>query len=392
MSLRRAAAGLSLLVLAAGCAMNETREPPRPLVEFTPYYTLEEVWNASAASDTEHLYLGLRPASDGERVYAASHDGTVTAYALASGEQLWETELETGGEGWFELARGLPLSAGPSVAHGMLAVGTADGEVVLLAADTGELRWISRVGGEVLAPPLILEDRIILRTVDGRLVALAAVDGAQLWVHEQTVPALSLRGNAAPVGDGGLVFAGFDNGKLAALDVGSGRLLWEQPLATPTGRTELERMVDVDGRMVYREGVLYAVAYNGNLAALEGRSGRPLWTQEMSSHKGLDADRQAVYVTDENSVISVHDARSGGVLWRSEELRARLLTAPVRFRDAIAVGDLEGYVHLLSTDTGLMLARAETDGSRIIAPPLAVGGLLLVQTEAGGLYAFRIRE
>lgn len=383
--------GLLAFLALAGCATNETLEPPKPLVEFNPYYQLEEVWSVSAAEDTEDLYLGLQPASDGERVYVASFDGTVTAYDLETGDEVWSRDLTAGGEGWFELAEGLELSAGPGVGEGLVAVGTSNGEVALLDAEDGSVRWVEQVSSEVLAAPAIADGLVVVRSVDGRLSAYSVEGAARQWTYEQPVPDLSLRGNAEPVVEDGVVYAGFDNGHVAALELAGGELLWDQVIARPSGRTELDRMVDVDGRMALRDDSLYAVAYHGRLVALDPRSGQPYWDQERSSYQGLDADWRAVYVTDQSSDIWAHDNRSGNVLWTSEELHARRLTAPVRYRDTIAVGDFEGYVHLLSTDTGLMLARAETDGA-IINAPIVAGDYLIVQTEEGGLYAFRITD
>ncbi|HET9679376.1 MAG TPA: outer membrane protein assembly factor BamB, partial [Gammaproteobacteria bacterium] len=342
------------------------------------------------ASDTEDLYLGLQPVSDGERVYVASYDGTVTAFDLDSGESVWQTELSEGGEGWFNLAHDLELAAGPSVAAGYLAVGTSNGEVILLDANSGEVLWIQDVSSAVIAAPALTETHVVVRTVDGKLIALSIADGSQLWIYEQEVPALSLRGNAQPLIADGIVYAGFDNGHLAALDLQTGRVLWDQAVATPTGRTELQRMVDLDGKIVLRDGIIYAAAYHGNVAALDARTGRPLWNAEQSSYQGVAADWQAVYLSDEDSVIWAYGIASGGVLWRTDIVQYRQVSAPVRYDDAVVMGDFEGYLHFLSTDTGLLLARTETDGSAIINAPIVVNDLLIVQTEEGGLFAFKL--
>lgn len=377
-------------LLLVGCSTSETLEPPAPLVEFNPVYNVEEVWEAEPASDTEDLYLGLQPTSDGERVYVASYDGTITAFDLDTGEDVWQIELSQGGEGWFDFAEGLELSAGPTVAAGYVAIGTSNSEVVLLDADTGEVVWIKNVSSAVLASPALTANQVVVRTVDGKLTALSVVDGSQLWVYEQEVPSLSLRGNAQPIIADGIVYAGFDNGHLAALDVQSGRVLWEQAVATPSGRTELQRMVDLDGKLVLRDGIIYAAAYHGNVVAFDARTGRPLWNKEQSSYQGVAADWQAVYLSDENSVIWAYDIASGSTLWQTDIVQFRWVSAPVRYDDAVVVGDFEGYVHFLSTDTGLLLARTDTDGSAIINAPIVVNNLLIVQTEEGGLFAFKL--
>lgn len=380
----------------AGCASNEVVEPPAPLLEFNPVYTVEEVWEAEPASDTEDLYLGLQPTSDGERVYVASYDGTVTAFNLASGESVWQTELAQGGEGWFNLAHELELAAGPSLAAGYVAVGTSNGEVVLLSAKSGEVLWVEKVSSAVIAAPALTKNQVIVRTVDGKLSALSIADGSQLWVYEQEVPALSLRGNAEPliaedIADG-IVYSGFDNGHLVALDLQTGRVLWDQAVATPAGRSELQRMVDLDGKLVIRDGVIYAAAYHGNVAAFNARTGQPRWNAEQSSYQGVAADWQAVYLSDEDSIIWAYDIAGGNVLWRTDIVQYRQVSAPVDYDDTVAVGDFEGYIHFLSTDTGLLLARFDTDGSAIINAPIVVDDLLIVQTEEGGLFALKLTE
>lgn len=384
---------LAGLIALAGCASVESLVPPEPLVEYTPAFNVQEIWSAGAASDSEDLNLGLRPVSDGARVYAASYDGTVTAYDLKTGDEVWSVTLERPGEdGWFSGAHEVELSAGPTVADGLLAVGGSDGTVALLEAATGKVLWQHPASSAVLAPPAIGGGYVVVHTVDGSLTALAAGDGSERWVVEQPVPALTLRGSAAPVIENDTVYGGFDNGKLLALDLADGRVRWEIPVATPSGRTDLERLVDLDGVFKVTSQVTYATAYHGNAMAVANLSGQVLWTQEVSSFRGLDADWQRVYVTDETSELWALDGRSGAVLWRQDDLRGRNLTAPTRFQNFLVVGDYEGYVHFLSTDTGVQLARVEIDGSRIVAPLLAVNDILVVQTEEGTLAALKITE
>lgn len=384
---------LAGLIALAGCASIEPLVPPEPLVEYTPAFNVEEIWSAGAASDSEDLNLGLRPVSDGARVYAASYDGEVTAYELETGDEVWSVTLEQPGEvGWFSGEHEVELSAGPTVADGLLAVGGSDGTVALLEAASGRVLWQHTVSSAVLAPPAIGGGYVVVHTVDGALTALAAGDGSERWVTEQPVPALTLRGSAAPVINGDTVYAGFDNGKLLALDLADGRVRWEVPVATPSGRTDLERLVDLDGVFKVTSQVTYAAAYHGNAMAITNLSGQVLWAQEVSSLRGLDTDWQRVYVTDEASELWALDGRSGAVLWRQDDLRGRNLTAPARFQNFLVVGDYEGYVHFLSTDTGVQLTRIEIDGSRIIAPPLAVNDILVVQTEEGTLVALKIAE
>lgn len=384
---------LVLVVFVSGCASIEPQVPPQPLTEFTPAFRVKEIWSRSAATDTGNRHLGLTPATDGLRVYAASYAGDIRAYELQTGKKVWDIELEhQDNDGWFSWGEDFKITAGPAVAEGTLAVGTGKGEVVTLRSDDGTEIWRAAVSSAVLAPPAIGGGYVVVRTIDEAVTALSAADGHELWTYEQSQPALTLRGTSAPVIAGGRVYAGFDNGKLAALELATGRQLWEVPIATPTGRTELERLVDLDGVFKVTGQEVHVTAYHGTVALVSATGGQALWSQEQSSYKGLEADRNAVYVTTEASEIWAYDKRTGNVLWNQDQLRGRWLTAPVRFGGYLVVGDFEGYLHFLSADTGVLLARAEHDNSAIVEPPVPINDILLVLSEGGVLAAYRIIE
>ncbi|HEY5622983.1 MAG TPA: outer membrane protein assembly factor BamB [Gammaproteobacteria bacterium] len=284
---------------------------------------------------------------------------------------------------------GLLLSAGPGYNSGLLAFGTSDGELLLLSAETGAERWTRQIGSEVLAPPAIGNNVVVVRTVDGRLRGFSANDGRELWSVQQTVPALTTRGNTAPYIAGAVVVAGFDNGRLGAYDVLNGDPLWEIAIAIPTGRTELDRLVDISAGIQVVGNDVYAVGL-GRAVGIGLESGVVLWQREISSFSGLGADFSNVYVTNEFSEV-VALARAGGTpRWTQSQLRLRDVTAPTRFGSTIVVGDLEGYVHWLNPDDGRFLARERAGQQRITAAPLVVGENLFTQSEDGTLTAFAL--
>ena len=248
--------------------------------------------------------------------------------------------------------------------------------------------WRAVVGGEE-------QDDLLLPLApnsDGRRVYIAGRDGSTRWIVDQPVPSLSMRGGARPVISGEHVYAGFDNGKIAAYELARGQMSWEVPLATPSGRSEVERLVDADGIFQVTADELFAVAFHGRAAALELASGRTLWQRDMSSARGLAADPVAVYVTDADSQVWALDRNNGGPLWTQADLRARGITAPVRVGDALAVGDFEGYIHLLDAETGRIVGRTRVGPTPIVAPPLAVGDLLVAQDVRGRVTAWRISK
>jgi outer membrane protein assembly factor BamB len=375
--------GAIILALgSSGCVMfgggdEDPIEPPAELVEFESTLTVERIWSARVGGESEGLRLGLSPATDGARIYAGSFDGRVAAFESLEGDRIWTTDTE------------LPLAAGPGYDDGLLVFGTSDGDLLAMSAETGEEIWRQSVGSEILATPAIGSGVVVVRSVDGQLRGFSAIDGRQLWSVVQTVPALTTRGNTVPYIAGTVVVTGFDNGRLGAYEVSSGDAIWEVAVAIPTGRTELERLVDIgDGLQIVGNDV-YAVGL-GRAVAIALETGLMLWQQEVSSHSGLGADFNNVYVTNDFSEIVALDRAGGTPRWRQNELRLRDLTAPTRFGQTVVVGDLEGYVHWMSPDDGRFLARERASSQRISAPPLVVGQNLYTQSEDGSLTAFTI--
>jgi outer membrane protein assembly factor BamB len=266
-------------------------------------------------------------------------------------------------------------------------VATDDGEVLALEAGSGKLRWRARVSSEVLAAPLVAGDLVIARSADSRIHALAADDGKRRWMYQRTPASLRLR---TPQGLGvreDLLYAGFSGGKLVALQRSSGALRWEATVAVPRGTTELERVADVVGEPAVIGREVCAAAFQGRVACFDAETGSQVWARELSSVTGVSADARYAYVSDERGAVHALDRTNGRSLWKQERLAHRQLTLPLAHGDAVAVGDLEGYVHLLARDSGALVARAATDGSPVRAAPLALPGAFVVQTRDGGLFA-----
>ncbi|MGE4658171.1 MAG: outer membrane protein assembly factor BamB [Gammaproteobacteria bacterium] len=367
----------------AGCGLfgggdEGTSELPAALTEFDPTLTVRKLWSASMGGDAKALRLGLSPATDGARIFVGSHNGQAAAFDAGSGQRHWAVRTE------------LALAAGPSYGDGIVVFGTSDGELLALDAETGQERWLQEVGGEVLAPPSIGSSVVVVRTVDGRLRGFSVDDGRDLWSVEQTVPSLTMRGNTAPYVTGTIVVTGFDNGRLGAYEISSGDPRWEVAVATPTGRTEIERLVDISAGLQVVGNDVYAVSYHGRAVSVALETGLLLWQQELSSHSGLGADWNSVYVTDEFSEVVALDRNRGTPKWRQNVLRLRDVTAPTPYGNAIVVGDLEGYLHWLNPSDGNLLARVRAASQRIGAAPLVVGQNLFAQADDGTVAAFTV--
>jgi len=267
-------------------------------------------------------------------------------------------------------------------------VASRDGDIVALDAADGSLRWKSAVGSEVLAAPTVARNRVLLRAVDGSLRALDAETGIQSWFLEQNVPRLSVRGTSSPVMAEGMVLAGFDNGKFMAVSLNDGEVIWEVYLAQPSGRTELDRMVDVDGVFGVIGKDVYVSAVNGRTLSMAAESGRILWSRDIPSYSGLGLDWDTVYVAEEASHVVALSRSNGAQLWRQEALKRRTLTAPVPYGPTVVVGDFEGYLHWLSAATGEFVAREDAGGA-ILTAPIVVGEMIYVVTEDSSLRAYR---
>ncbi len=324
--------------------------------------------------------MNLGPAVRDDRLYIADRKGRVAALDAATGKQFWSVDT------------GAALSAGPSAGGGIVLVGSSDAEVIALDSADGSLRWKTAASSEVLAQPQVDLDRVIVQTADGSIAGLDAADGKQIWINDHTIPVLTLRGTASPAVEHGLVVAGFANGKLAAFSAEKGFTVWEKSIAVPQGRSELERIVDIDGSPVIAGDAVYVTTYQGRIARVDIRDGNVAWERDMSSSVGLGVDFSQVYVTDDNSHVWALSRGSGSSSWKLEALANRGLTAPEPFGDYVVVADAEGFVHLLSRFDGSIAGRIELDSKGINTRPLAVGDTLYVYGNSGKLAAFSIRE
>ncbi|MDX9873663.1 MAG: outer membrane protein assembly factor BamB [Spongiibacteraceae bacterium] len=370
-----------LALLTSGCAMfGDDDDPlaPAPLTRVDAEYDLRRVWSAGIGNGQGKLYHRLRPAVSDGRVVAASNNGRVAAFDLQTGKTVWRANLK------------VELHGGVGLGNGLALVSSADGQIHALDAATGEVRWRGRVNSEVLAPPQAADGVVVAQSFDGRLTGFDASTGNRLWSYAAGAPVLTLRTTSTPLIHEGAVLAGFANGKVVAVDIRTGKAYWETRVATPTGSSEIERLVDIAGEMLVDDNVLYVVAYQGDLTALDLRSGRRLWAQPASSHVGLGEGFNNVYVaTAEGSVLAFRQG-SGSQRWEQSALARRQLSGAAALGNVVAVGDMEGYLHLLSQSDGRIVGRRKVDGDGIRVAPVVAGDLLIVFGNGGKLVAYRV--
>ncbi len=371
--------GLAALLIAAGCSKDKDVEPPATLVKFPATLPVKKLWGEGVGGGKKQsvLRLGLGPAVDNGVVFAASHKGEVLAASLDTGRHIWVKKLK------------IPISAGPGAGAGLVVVGSSKGAVVALDGATGRELWRASLNSELLSAPAIGEKVIVIRSVDGRLHGLDAHSGKELWSVEQQVPRLSLRGTATPLIAKEVAISGFDNGKIMAVSLNTGDTVWDTALAAPHGRTELDRLVDIDSAVRVVGDNVFAAGFQGRTAMLALDSGQLWWGHDMSSYRGLAADEDNLYVTQADGIVVALRQRDGSELWRNQKLKLRRLSTPVLTSTAVAVADFQGYLHWLDKNTGELVARERVAKERISNSPVAVGETVVVLTDRGKLAAFR---
>ncbi|HHB13000.1 MAG TPA: outer membrane protein assembly factor BamB [Chromatiales bacterium] len=385
--LLRLFAAATLVVQLGGCAVwermtglfgEENVNPPAELPEIAPTLRVQVLWRREVGQGVEQDYTRLMPLVLGDTVYAAGARGKVAALDARSGAPRWEVKLD------------VQTNAGVNGGENLVAIGTSEGEVIALDPVTGEEHWRRTLTSEVMAISREVDETVIVRTNDGWVWALDARSGEQRWSTRRMPPPLSLRGQSRPRIALDRVVVGFDDGKLAAFSLPDGVKLWQATVAVPEGRSEVERLVDVDGQIRVRDGVVYAAAYHGRVVAVSLAEGRILWAREIGSHAGLDADDLWIYVTDDQDQVWALDGETGASLWKQDKLEYRRLSAPAVVGEYVVAGDFEGYLHWMDKTDGHFVARVEVDGEGILSPPVVVDGRLYVQGRGGIVAALAV--
>lgn len=389
---RAAAAASALLILltAGGCssigstidslnpfARSAPKLKPKELTSFQPSAELQVLWQASVGSAGEYAFS---PAIAGDSVYAAAKSGVLVRYD--NGRQVWRIDV------------GQTISGGVGTDGKLVVVGTPEGEVLAFKAADGSVAWQTRASSEILSAPAVAGDLVIVRSGDTRIFALDAADGKRRWIYQRSTPALALRSNVGVVLTDKALYAGFPGGKLAAVALNNGALLWEATVAVPRGTTELERIADVASDPVVDGRMVCAVAYQGRVACFDADRGSQIWARDVSSISGLDIGVRHLFVSDEKGTLHAFDRGNGASLWKQDQLAQRSLSRPVALGRRVAVADYQGFVHLLAEEDGAFAARHATDGSAIVAAPRRLDGQrdgFVVQTKNGAVHALVAR-
>ncbi len=373
---------ISMLLLMFGCATPDNSEPPAELTEIDNPESVREVWSFQIGKSSSVNFFDLSPLVLDKVIYTIDLNGLI-----------YQIDAKTGNDNW-SYETGLAAIAGLSGDSEQLLATSRDGEVALYEIKPKGLveRWKKQLSSEIRSQAVLDSGQVFVRTGDGKLSALDASSGEILWTVTRRVPALSLTGTSRPIPAGDLIIAGFDNGKLVAFERSNGSTAWETTIGSPRGRTEIERLVDLDGQFVVRDGVVYISSFQGNLAAVTGSTGQVIWSRDFSSSQAIAIDQEALYLVDDRSHLWSVDRRTGSSFWKQDVLNARKITAPAILGDRLVVGDLAGYIHILRRSDGMLMGRVQPFDSRYFSQPLNQNGTAIVLDVAGNLTALTLDE
>lgn len=365
-----------------GCySMGTDNTPsPAPLVKFTPQQTTTKLWSTSIGGGIgEKDYLKLGPVIANNKIFIADKDGDVSAIDISSGNTLWKIDTKQ------------TITSGPSATSNIVVIATAEPQLIALNPASGAVLWRANLPNQTIAAPKIASDRIIVKTIDGKLIAFATNNGQQLWTYDHGSPTLILRASSSPQVIGNLVIAGFPDGKLIAVSLNQGKFLWDQTVAVPQGATQAEQLVDIAADPVLNNGIVYVATYQGKIAAVNIQTGSILWQQNISTYTGSVLGSNALFVTDAEGDVWAFNRTNGKVIWKQTDLHYRVLTAPELMNNTVVMGDGEGYIHWLAQTDGHLVARALIkEKVAIVAPPVVLGNILFAVTDDGKLTAWRL--
>ena len=346
---------------------DEEGEQPAELVKFDSEVSFRRLWSTNIGNGQGKKYNRLQPVIEDDVIYVVANDGLLRALDRENGRRIWQSNLE------------YAITGGVGTGGDYLFLGTENGRLIALDKNSGEVLWNIETSSEVLSVPASNGVYVVVQTLDDKLTGYDAASGQQIWIYESTVPALTIRGTSSPVIVNDVVLAGFGNGVLVSVSIDNGTLRWDSRITVPSGRSELERLTDVDAELLVDNGSVLAPSYQGFLSQINILTGQTMWRVPESSIAGTSIGFGNVYITDARGHVKAYRrAAQEEQVWVNDLLDLREVSRPVSFSNYIAVGDFEGYLHLLSQIDGHFVGRIRIDRK----------GLRSIQSRNGILYAY----
>lgn len=361
--------GLALMTLA-GCASAPDKPKPAELGPNAALVGVRLAWNARVSQVAFPLEVSVQ----GSQIAVAGSDGAVLALDAATGRELWRAKV------------GEALAAGVGSDGRLAAVVTRSNQLVLL--EGGRELWRQKLAAQTYTAPLVAGGRVFVLAADRSVTAFDGRSGRKLWSQQRPGEPLVLRqaGVLLPVRD--TLVVGL-SGRLVGLDPSQGSVRWEAPLASPRGTNDVERLVDLVGRVSRQGEVVCARAFQAAVGCVDASRGTVLWSKPANGAEGVHGDERLLFGSESDGKLVAWRRADGERAWVTDRLQFRGLTAPLVLGRSVVVGDSTGLVHLLSREDGSPLNRLATDGSGIAAAPAVAGDTLVVVTRAGGIFGFR---
>ena len=361
--------------------LSKKNEPSKLRKNFSSSLTVKTLWKKRLGSGLDDYYLKLRPTIEGEHLYITDRDGGLFNVDLKSGKVHWKVK-----------DKNVEYTSPAGLGDEMILVGTGDGRLIAREIESGTLRWIVKTSSEILAAPSAYKGITVVRSADGAVLALDSKTGSEIWNYRREAPRLTLRGNSRSLISNNVVFSALDNGRLLALDLKLGNIVWNKAITVPSGVTDLERMVDLDGDPLITDEFIYVSGFQGGVTALSKVDGQIIWARQISSYNGLARGDRKIFIVDEASVIWALNEEDGISVWKQTELERRFITDPVFFNNHIIVGDFEGYVHWLSAETGEIVNRTRLDRNSILAPAAVSDDIVVLRSSSGKTIAMTLGD
>jgi len=368
-----------LFGLASCGGAVDNSEPPAVLVEFSESASLSVIKEIEAENDSS-LFARIIPMNLESEVVFSDAKGVVTVFDKNKFKIKWQQNTKIS----------YPTAIGGN--SNVYLFGTKGGEIVALESQKGEQLWRVRVSSEVLAKPVLSSGKVIVKTVDGQIIALDVKTGKQLWIYRKEVPALSVRGNSAPLIVDDKIITGLDNGKLVILDLNDGKLFWEKTISIPRGRSEIDRLVDLDSDIIINNSVVYVAGFQGRVVAIDLKTGEMLWVKKMSVVNNMSFENDKLYITDVRSHVWAIDASTGATVWKQPVFTARKLTTPVPMGGNLLLGDYQGYLHVISNSDGHQIARTMVDDSGINVSPIVINEKIYLQSRNSKIHILDFKK
>ncbi len=360
---------------------EDNAQPPTELKEFNNRVSLASVWSKDVGEGNDEALVQLLPAISGATISLIDRNGLLSQLDRFSGKQIWQTDLD------------MIITGGLGVDDELLFLSNDNAQLIALKSKTGAQHWKKSLSSISLSKPLVSGEMVVARTLDGKLYGLLKDNAKQIWIYDRGVPVLTFRGNSSPIiGGDELVFTGFDSGKVAAIGLQHGRLLWESTASVARGRSDIERMVDIDGDPILVGRSLFVVTINGRVVSIDALTGKLNWARDISSFVGIGFDKRNIYITDSDNNIWAFGQENGDSLWKQDKLKYRHLTAPMVYDDYLLVADFEGYVHVLSTTDGELIGRKQFDKEGYLLSPIRHKDEIYIYGNSGNITSIKLNE